>query len=303
MREPVVAGKFYPAGKEALLASIRKSFLTGLGVDKPDVPEQVMAAGPERFVAVVSPHAGYVFSGSVASHAFNFLARDGFPETILLLGPLHYPTPDKFFLSMEDFSTPLGRIENNNELGKLLLAGRSPLIRSDSSHEKEHSLEVQLPFLQYLAPRPFKIVPIGFSRHSYRSTRNLGRHIASVLKKYWKQGGGSVGVVASSDFCHVGPSYGYTPIIGSGKTIVKWMETHDGEAMDYICNLDGQGFDKYRNKLGLTICGTYPILTTMELAKEMGVKKGEKLDYITSYEQAKNMHSIVGYGAIGFRQG
>ena len=301
MRNPIVAGQFYPASKKALIESIEYSFRMGYGTKIQTPPEPADAGGEERFLGVVSPHAGYSCSGPTASYSFAYLLEHGFPDIIVVLGPLHYPVPEKVYLSQEDFATPLGVVKNDTKLGERLASGRSPIDISDRAHVHEHSLEVQLPFLQYLAPKPFSIVPIAFARQDLKTARNVGKHIASVLRDYGQEHDKTVGVVASSDFCHVGSNYRYTPIVGTGETIVSWMEKHDGKAMESIVQLDTDGFSSYKKELGLTICGASPIMTLMEIAKEMGVPKGEFLHYETSYKVSKSIHAIVGYGAIGFK--
>ncbi|HID71435.1 MAG TPA: AmmeMemoRadiSam system protein B [Thermoplasmata archaeon] len=293
MRRPAVAGQFYPGRKEALIKAIEDSFKRGFG----KIPVPTKESEKKEFVGVVVPHAGYIFSGPTASYSYAYLLENGFPETILLLGPLHHPLPDGVYLSLDDFATPLGIVKNERELGELLMKNWSPISRSEKAHNYEHSLEVQLPFLQHTAPFEFTIVPIGFSYHNIKTAKKVASHISSVMEDYGKR----VGVVASSDFSHVGFSYGYTPVVGSGETVVSWMKKHDGKAIDYITALDTEGFFSFKNKLGLTICGAGPIMTLMEIAKEVGVEKGEKLFYDTSYTVSKNSDMIVGYGSIGFK--
>jgi len=300
MRKPVVAGQFYPAGKKALTESLQGSFRKGCGEKPGAASSTAVSEDPGRFVGVVVPHAGFMFSGATASYSYAYLVEQGFPETIVLLGPLHYPVPEKVYLSMEDFGTPLGVVENDTMLGELLMEGRSPLHQSDRAHVNEHSLEVQLPFLQYVAPAPFKIVPIGFSRKDPKTAKTLGKHIASVIKRYQEKHGKTVGVVASSDFSHVGRNYGFVPVIGPGEVVVNWMKKHDGKAMELITQMNTDAFYKYKRELGLTICGAAPIMTLMEVARTLGVPGGELLHYETSYRVSKNPGTVVGYGAIGF---
>ena len=173
MRNPVVAGQFYPAGKKALVDSIEHSFRDGYGSELPRQREPSEPGIVDSFVGVVSPHAGYSFSGPTASFSFAYLLEHGFPDVILVFGPMHHPVPEKIYLSQEDFATPLGVVKNETKLSERLIARRSPLDSSTRAHVNEHSLEVQLPFLQYLAPKPFTIVPIGFSARHRRAGRTL----------------------------------------------------------------------------------------------------------------------------------
>ncbi len=298
MRKPTVAGQFYPADPAKLRTAIEHSFREGYGKLPVPVGEPKEQSS---FTGIVAPHAGYPFSGDIASYSYGYLLEKGFPDVVVLLGLHHYPLPEYVFVAEEDFQTPLGIVKNNRELGAKIVKGPRYIRVSERAHAKEHSLEVQLPFLQYLAPKEFDFVPVGFARQDLKTARTVGKHLAKVIKEYSASTGKKVAVIASSDFSHVGPSYGYVPIVGTGETIVNWMKQNDGQAMELIANLELEEFYKLKLKKGLTICGYMAIMTLMEMCRERGFRKGEILNYNTSFTRSKNPRGIVGYGAIGFR--
>jgi hypothetical protein len=161
MRAPAVAGKFYPRSGKQVRQEIERLFDSYVGGAPPLNPN-----GPREIKAMVVPHAGYTYSGPVAAHAYAALAKDGFPESFVVLGPNHNAFGSPVAMTDEDFETPLGRIDIDQDIaGKLgRLVADDPL-----AHRYEHSIEVQLPFIQFFNPNA-KFVPIAMAAQDYDRT-------------------------------------------------------------------------------------------------------------------------------------
>lgn len=159
VRRPAQAGGFYPGQKTSLVSEIEKCFLHRLGPGKlPELREK----GERRIISAVSPHAGYMFSGIVAAHLYFALAQDGIPDSIVVLGPNHYGVGTGLSAMDEGaWQTPLGDAEIDSDLARAILANSGMIDVDASAHSHEHSIEVQLPFLQYVYGDRFKFVPIS----------------------------------------------------------------------------------------------------------------------------------------------
>ena len=263
VREPVVAGMFYYADPDNLRENLNELF-SGL--------EQ-----KEKYNSVISPHAGYTYSGKTAAKAISSLKP---AETFIILGPNHTLIGPEFsIMGRGSWKTPLGETKINEDISRRLKRNR--LLEEDSlAHEQEHSIEVQLPFLQYRFP-DFKIVPISIANTSYSSVflshcRSIGASIAEL---------DNVSIIASSDFSH------YIP----------WEEAKkkDGEAIKCIETLDVKGFFETLQKNDASICGFGPIAVVMSAMKKLG-KKGRLIAYTSSGEATHDTGSVVAYAAIGF---
>ncbi|UZE94142.1 MAG: AmmeMemoRadiSam system protein B [Candidatus Pacearchaeota archaeon] len=294
MRKPIVAGQFYSADKTNLDKEIESSFRHRLGPGMPKVPLK-----EKRIFGIIVPHAGYVYSGSCASHAYKELAelnKKSFPDTFILLGPNHSGYGKAFFsLTFEDFETPLGIIKNHTELGTKIMEQTSHLgLQEDKqAHNYEHSLEVQLPFLQFvskIAKKEIKIIPIIISTQEYSKLVAVGRKIGEICKEK------NVCVIASSDFTHYGQNYGFIPFPASeAKTRLKDL---DRKSINHILKLESKAF--YEEATKTTICGTGAIVVAIEACKKMGSKKASLLKYYTSGDIAKNYSNAVGYASFIF---
>jgi hypothetical protein len=292
MRKPIVAGQFYSADKTELDEEIKKSFKHYLGPRMPKVPLK-----ERKIYGCIVPHAGYIYSGACASHAYKELAelnKKSFPDTFIILGPDHSGYGKAFFsLTFDDFETPLGIIKNDTELGAKILQETSHLgLQEDKqAHKYEHSLEVQIPFLQFVAKivkKEFKIVPIIISTLEYDKLIALGSKLGELCKDK------NVYIIASSDFTHYGYNYGFLPFPASeAKTRLKEL---DRKAINYILKLDSKAF--YEEAIKTTICGSGAIVTAIEACKKMGSKKASLLKYYTSAEISKDYSSAVGYASI-----
>jgi hypothetical protein len=311
MRKAIVAGQFYPAKKEELQKQIESCFNNKFGPG--DILKLNEGASSEKsdikkinkkIKGLISPHAGYIFSGACASHGFAELLKikkEYLPTTFVLLGPNHSGYANSSFsLSLEDFETPLGIVKNNKEFGKKLLekCKSEGLIQDELAHKHEHSLEVQLPFLQYiykLKKADFQIVPIVISANKYEDCINLAESISEFFKKVNEKSKERICIIASSDFTHFGESYGFKPF---SKNIQENLYSLDNKAIDEILQFNSKEF--YEKAMETTICGTFGIIILIEILKKLDVKKSKLLKYYTSGDIIHDYDSAVGYASVVF---
>jgi AmmeMemoRadiSam system protein B len=286
-RNAVVAGQFYPGTAKQLQQQIEECFLSVRGPGKlPTITEKA-----PRITGLVVPHAGYVYSGAIASHSYYALASHGFAETFIILGPNHTGVGSGVSVMTEgSWNTPLGTVAVNPSLGKMLHAG---IIDDDErAHAYEHSIEVQLPFLQYCAKgRSFDFVPICMMMQDSQTALEVGEILAAAVRKT-KQ---TVTIVASSDFSHAGFNYQSMP--PEGMRVDKYAERQDRLAIGQILAMDPAGLVRTVEDHDITMCGYGPVAAMLTAAKKLGATKAELLKYGTSYEVHPNS-SCVGYGAI-----
>jgi AmmeMemoRadiSam system protein B len=265
-RYPVVAGAFYDNGMHALSNHIKGLF---------------SGTREGRYRIVVSPHAGYAYSGKTAAHAIASLRPAG---KFIILGPNHTGMGLDFSL-MESgtWLMPMGRCRVDGNLAKKLEA--LDFVRDDvSAHLQEHSIEVQLPFLQYRF-KDFTFVPVCIMNTTYSSgflkmCRQLGRRIALHMRK-----DPDIGLIASSDFSH------YLP---QGVVDMK-----DGAAIEEIEKLDVEGFFRRLDEVDASVCGYGPIAVAMEAAKALGMK-AKVIHKSSSGDETGDYDAVVAYYAIGF---
>ncbi|MEM3396298.1 MAG: AmmeMemoRadiSam system protein B [Thermoplasmata archaeon] len=271
LREPAVAGAFYPASASSLRKSIEQCFLHELGFGRiPKLGEQ----GKKRIKGVVAPHAGYVYSGPVASHAYGALAEEGFPDTFIILGVNHHGFGEEVALTTQDFLTPLGTAKIDMEIAKKLISEGIP--DDKRAHEEEHSIEVHLPFLQYFKT-DIQFVPIAMYRMDLPTAKKTGEAIKKAIATTNKD----VVIIASTDFSHYVPK--------------EWAYKYDALAIERIVNCDPEGLYTTIRKYGISMCGYGPVLT---LLYALGLK-GKLLKYATSGD-VEEMFEVVGYGSIVF---
>lgn len=280
VRKPYVAGYFYSKDREGLREELRKAFLHRLGPG--EVPE-VTTSFTGNIIGIVSPHAGYIYSAHVAANGYHALAKEGKPEVVFILGPNHQGTGDPIALSdYEIWETPLGEVRVDLEIANELVR-RSEIVSFDNTaHLYEHSIEVQIPFLQFLYGDDFRIVPISMLLQEPESSKILGEAISSIirdknLKAY---------VVASSDFTH------YEEAMKA--------ESKDKPAIERIISMDLKGFYDEMFERGATICGPGPIMALMSVAKSLGFTKPRLLKYANSGDVTGDYSSVVCYASIAF---
>lgn len=256
-------------------------------------PEINGLSADKDVLAIVSPHAGYMFSGQTAAYAFararnKESKKPNIAKRVFLLGPSHYAGFEGAALSdATSFETPLGDLPVDKKTVEALLD--FPLFRyMPEVHRKEHSLELQLPFI-YKAFGPVKIVPVIIGQLEDEMEARL---IAGALKRFLQDGDI---IVVSSDFCHVGPRYQYQPFT---KDIKENVYRLDREAYTYINALDLEGFFAFRDRTGATICGFYPLCILLSLLPENAASS--VLQYATSQDSlAEDDDNSVSYMAIG----
>ena len=268
-RKPSVAGSFYPGTKAALLEMI------GSMTERD--------AAKRKALAVVVPHAGYIYSGPVAGAVFSSVEV---PGTAVILGPAHREIGSLLAVQREgSWQTPLGESPVENGLADLVLE-RSSLASDDArSHFGEHSLEVELPFLQYFQPR-VAIVPVAVSYEaSYDELEEFGRGVAEAVRAFGRE----VLIVASTDMSHY--------------VSQKTAEAQDSLAIRKVLELDARGlFATVRDK-HITMCGFQPTAAAIVAAVGLGAARAELVRYATSGDRTGDYSQVVGYAGIRIMAG
>jgi len=288
--EPQVAGRFYPATESVLKDQINIFFK--------NVPKQTINGKP---IAVISPHAGYQYSGQVAAFVYNAIKNCGFNRVIVLAFPHRSPKPYRgvSILNVREFKTPLGNIPVDHEACNQLLNSSSEIIQNtqqkvinlfgtyEGAYQGEHSLETQLPFLQ-MSLVDFKLVPVMVGVLIDDDFDQVANAIKPLMND-------KTIVVVSSDFTHYGEGFGYVPF---KKDIENNIKALDYGAFNKIINKDFEGFKKYKMQTGITACGVHPIELLLKLLPEDA--HGEILNYDTSGRQTNDFSHSVSYASIIF---
>ncbi len=284
MRKPIVAGTFYPSDFDELSNQINDSFHSKFGPGALPVKKRT-----KEILGIIAPHAGYQFSGPGAAWAYKEIAESKLADIYIILGLSHSGSPS--CVSLEDWETPFGIVKVDQDFQKVLIAN-SGLKQNEEAHAQEHSIEVQLPFLQFANKdylKQLRICPIIISED-----KNY-QQIAEAITKTIEQTGKKAVIIASSDFTHYGINYGFFPFKDN---IKEKMYELDKGAIEHIKNLDAEEFLKYIAETGATICGKIPIATLIASCRLLGAKKAKLLQYLTSGDIVKDYSSAVGYGAI-----
>jgi MEMO1 family protein len=277
-RAPAVAGVFYPSDARELYQLIELSF-----------KEQRFGPGHlpsseefnrRRIYGIVSPHAGYVYSGAVAANGYYETSSMNF-DRIVMIGPNHYGIGTGLATVRNGFwETPLGEVEVDSELASQIAENSGILDFDELAHSRDHCLEVQLPFLQYIKKNQFKIVPIIMIMQDKVTSSEIGESIASSTRNL------NTLLIASSDFTHYEPN----------------DEAHrkDEELIKAILSLDISNFYTTFERLNVSACGYGAIASIMTAAKALGATKGELLRYATSGDVMGDTNNVVGYASIIF---
>lgn len=263
-RFPAVAGQFYPGDKTSLARNLT---------------ELCDITGKERkkALAVVSPHAGYVYSGGVAGETFSQVK---IPEDVLILGPNHHGRGAPVALMTEgSWAMPMGDVPVNGELGRTLGRISTEIEVDDLAHQYEHSLEVQVPFLQHSQAK-LSITPLVVSHIPYATCVEVGRDIAAAVKEYKKP----VLIVASTDMTHY-----ESRTVASGK---------DHLAIERILALDAEGLYQTVLRQRISMCGIMPTTIALVAALELGAKQAELVRYTDSGEASGDIRQVVGYAGM-----
>jgi len=280
VRRPTQAGAFYEGNAEALKTQVENCFLQELGPKKrPEVDKN----GPREVIGLICPHAGYMFSGAVAAKAYYELAQDGKPDVVVVLGPNHSGYGSGLALVNEGvWRTPLGDVEVDGETANQIVQEAQLVDVDDLAHRFEHSIEVQLPFLQYLYGSEFKFVPICFQLQDLSSAVEVGRALVEVLASK------NAVVIASSDMTH------YEPQVDA--------EAKDLAALKAVEAMDEKMFYSVIEARHVTACGYGPIAAVIVAAKGLGANEAKLLCYKSSGDVTGDYSSVVGYAAVSFKK-
>lgn len=265
VREPTVAGQFYPASSQGLKNQIER--FIDKNAEKSDV------------IACMLPHAGYVYSGGVAGSTVSCIK---IKDKIILLGPNHTGFGLAFSIMTEGtWQTPLGDVKIDSDLANQILKHSQYLEADTLAHTYEHSLEVELPFLQYFKT-DFEIVPIAFLSDDKNVLKDIGKELATTIKEANIKD--SILLVASSDMTH------YEPISAAQKK--------DKEAIQAILELDEDKLMQKISQFNISMCGYAPVIVMLSCAKLLGANTAKLIKYQTSGDITGDTSSVVGYAGI-----
>ncbi|MFA6217065.1 MAG: AmmeMemoRadiSam system protein B [Candidatus Omnitrophota bacterium] len=265
VRKPVVAGQFYPSNRQQLEHQL------GSFINK--------KADKINAIACMLPHAGYIYSGEVAGMT---VSRLKIKNTIILIGPNHTGRGAPFSIMTEgSWQTPLGDVTINTELATQIL-NKSHYLKDDPlAHIDEHSLEVELPFLQFCKEK-FEIIPITILSENFKDLKNLGQEIGSIIKEL--KLADSTLIIASSDMTHYESQ--------------EQASKKDHEALTAIKALDENALFEKINQYDISMCGKAPVITTIVAAKILGAEHAQVTGYQTSAKASKDTSSVVGYAGV-----
>lgn len=262
-RLPAVADRFYPGNLAALSREVKKLIGT-TQVDR------------QKALAIVSPHAGYIYSGAVAAETMRQVLV---PETVIILGPNHHGQGSEVALSTSTWEMPMGKVPIDMGLAEKILA-KSPLVKTDElAHRFEHSLEVQIPFLQEMQDH-LAIVPLVISHISYP----VCEKIATALAESIAESGKDVLIVASSDMTHYEPR--------------RAASQKDSLALDKLLNLDPAGLYRIVVDEGITMCGFIPATIALLASMQEGARQARLVRYTDSGEVSGDLDQVVGYAGV-----
>jgi AmmeMemoRadiSam system protein B len=269
IRPPAVSGRFYPSDPKKLALEI----------------EQFTAAGQAEkkrapVLGCIVPHAGYMYSGHVAGAVYSAIE---IPARCILLGPRHFPGGEAMAIISEgSWQTPFGDAQIDSELAAELKQA-CPLLREDRvAHQREHSLEVQIPFLQRIAPN-LTFVPVVLATHSYQDLEALGHAVAQVIAAQKD----SVLLIASTDMNHY-----------ESDTITR---AKDHKAIDRILQLDPRGLYDTVNSEDITMCGCTATVAILVAMRDLGAVRAELVRYATSGDITGDRDEVVGYAGLIIR--
>jgi len=263
-RKPAVAGYFYPGRAEHLRKMVERI-----------VDEE---CEKEKAICVISPHAGFEYSGAVAGAVFSSVQL---PDQFIILGPSHRTIQSPIAIMKEGvWETPLGNVQIESRLAELIMK-HTPLITQDEkAHLSEHSLEVQLPFIQYFK-EDIQIVPVCISPYiSFEELEELGKALSIGIKEFNEE----VMIVASTDMSH----YVHQEV----------AKKKDFLAIEKILQLDAKGLHDVVKREDISMCGFQPTTSAIVASKELGAEKATLIKYQTSGDTTGNYEEVVGYAGI-----
>jgi hypothetical protein len=227
------------------------------------------------------PHAGYIYSGLVAGHT---ISRIQFKDTFIIMGPNHTGMGKPFsIMTKGSWKTPFGEVPIDTDMAKSLMAASTYLKEDEDAFAGEHSIEVQLPFLQYFK-KDIKFVPIILASHpDSKVYLEMGEQLARALSEAKEK----AVIIASSDMTH------YEPIVAA--------KTKDGHAIDAILALDPEELHRRVQEYNITMCGYAPAMVLLQAANVIGAAGAELVKYTTSGDVTGDNRNVVGYAGILIR--
>lgn len=267
---PPVAGKmgFYPYSKSLLSQEVYN----------------LLASAPPltlngELVALIVPHAGYQYSGFTAAHAYRLLARRSY-ETVVIIGPAHQRVVNGAAIDIADaYETPLGKVMVDKEIADKLVKFSQLIYYEAEAHAQEHSIEVQIPFLQAVLEN-FKIVPVVMGNFSWEYAETLSSALAQIAEEK------NILIIASSDLSH------YHPYNQAVKM--------DREGLNKVLKMDTSALYNLLKNGKCEMCGALPIITLLETVKKLGASRVKLLDYRNSGDVTGDKSRVVGYSAVAF---
>jgi len=288
VRDPIVSGQFYPGGRNACLRDLQKCMPTDLNID----------ALPSALVGGIVPHAGWTFSGPTAARVIAALAARRTPATVVVFGSDHARAARAgAMFGTGRWASPLGDVEIDERLAERITSMTQVVIDDPHAHDREHSIEVQIPIVQHVWPEA-KILPIIAAPTS--QAVEVGRAVGRALEAYKAD----AVVLGSTDLTHYGSNYAFTPE-GVGADALAWAkDTNDRRLIDLILKMDAEAVlaDAAANR---SACGAGAIAATIAACQQVGAGQAVLLEHTTSYEVARRMFDesatmAVGYAGIVF---
>ncbi len=262
VRNPAVAGQFYPASPAVL---------------EKEVSSYIKEAKKENALGIISPHAGYIYSGKVAGSVYS---RINIPRDVIIIGPNHTGLgQSEAIMGSGTWHMPGGDVEINSELSGAMIEGSKYLKDDPLAHLREHSLEVQIPFIQHFR-KDIRIAPIAMMSMDYNICLDIGHAIAMSIKGFKEP----VLIVASSDMTHYESDSS--------------AREKDKKAIDRIVAMDPEGLLKTVRENRITMCGVIPATIMLIACKELGAKEARLVDYATSGETSGDYDQVVGYAGM-----
>ncbi len=279
-RRPAQAGSFYADTEGALRTQIQKSFLSKLG---PGAIPTVPGKTNQSILGMIVPHAGYIYSGPVAAHSYYRLGTAGLVESVIILGPNHTGLGSGVSTVTEgEWSTPLGDVPIDSKLASEIVKESGIIDVEDEAHRNEHSIEVQLPFLQFIYPRRFKFVPICMMLQDLKTSIEIGRAVSEVASRH------GATILASSDWTHYESQ--------------ERAERKDKLAIQAALDMDEKKFQQVIEDNAVSACGHGPVTAMIHAVKLLGAKKANLLAYKTSGDVTGDKSAVVGYAATAFEK-
>jgi AmmeMemoRadiSam system protein B len=273
VRRPYVAGAFYPADPTRLRRTIEECFTHRFGPGR--TPE--LKTSERHIISVVCPHAGYVYSGPVAAHSYFHLASEARPDSIVIIGPNHSGLGGPVSLGgTEAWETPLGRVDVDTKLVRTIFESSDFIDIDESAHVREHSIEVQLPFLQYIYG-DVSFVPICMGFQDRETSMEVGHAVAKAVM------GRDALIIASTDLTHMEPQSS--------------ANAKDRGVIERIVSLNEAALQEWVRSQRVSMCGYGVVSAAIVASKLLGAHEAELLSYHTSGEVTGDLSAVVGYAA------